>query len=86
MDDSRRAYDKLIKGIQDFVMNVVSKSADKTYIGIIKNVNSDGTYKVSLNRVEYDNVPTAIGNPCHVNETVYVTIPQGNVSNIFILK
>ena len=49
MDDSRRAYDKLIKGIQDFVMNVVNKSADKTYIGIIKNVNSDGTYNVSLN-------------------------------------
>ena len=86
MNNNERAYNKLLKGVQDFVLAVVNKSADRTYTGIIKKNNGDGTYRVSVNRVEYDNVPTAIGNNCNVNETVYVMIPQGNISNIFILK
>ena len=86
MDDSKTAYRKLIKGIEDFVRLIVDKSAHKTYTAIIKNVNSDGTYNISLNGVKYYNVPTCMGGTCRVNETVRVTVPQGNISNIFILR
>lgn len=86
MDDSKNAYNKLKKGIEDFVRLVVDKSADKTYTAIIKQVNADGTYDIMLNGVKYNSVPTCIGNSCTVNETVYVTIPQGNTNNIFIIK
>ena len=86
MDDSKNAYNKLKKGIEDFVRIIVDKSADKTYTAIIKKVNSDGTYDIMLNGVKYTNIPTCIGNACIVNETVHVTIPQGNINNMFIIK
>ena len=84
--DSKQAYNKLLKGIETFVNLVVDKTADKTYTAIITGTNSDGTYTIKLNGIEYQNVPTAIGGSCTVNETVRVTVPQGNINNIFIIK
>ena len=86
MDNTKNAYNKLMKGIEDFVRLTVGKTADKTYTAIIKKINTDGTYDIMLNGVTYVNVPTCIGNPCSVNETVRVTVPQGNINNMFIIK
>ena len=86
MDKEARAYQSLIKGIQQFVRDTVDKYSDKTYTGLITAYDSDeDEYTVNLNGVEYEHVST-IGGSCNIYETVHVLVPQGNFSNMFILK
>jgi transcriptional regulator with XRE-family HTH domain len=42
-------------------------------------------YTVEINGVEYSHVSTT-GGRCNIYETVHVLVPQGNFSNMFILK
>lgn len=84
MNEQQKAYQKLIQGVQNYVKDMVDKYSDKTYTGIIKAINTDG-YTVMINGVQYPNIDT-IGGSCTLNETVKVLVPQGNFSNMFILK
>lgn len=87
MDNQKKAYENLLKGIQNYVKDVINKYTDRTYTGLIVGVSnsSDNTYIVNINGVQYTNVPT-IGGTCTTNATVRVLVPQGNFSNMFILK
>lgn len=79
------AYEQLLLGIQGYVdRSLENHNGDVTVVGIIKGTTDNG-YKVSINNVEYDDVPT-IGGECNYNETVYVLAPQGNYNNMVILK
>lgn len=85
MTEDREAYNKLKKGIENFVRTIIDRTADKTYTSIIKKVNDDGTYNIELNGMIYESVPKNSKDVCILNETVRVVVPQGNISNIFIL-
>lgn len=86
MDTAERAYKNLLKGIQQYVRDTVGKYSDRTFVGRILDYDSDeDEYTVELNGVEYAHVST-IGGNCSINETVHILIPQGNYSNMIILK
>ena len=86
MDKQERAYKNLLRGIQQFVKEAVNKYADKTYVGLVKAYDSiDDEYTVELNGIEYSHVST-IGGSCSINETVHILIPQGNFTNMVIMK
>ena len=42
-------------------------------------------YTVEINGVEYSHVSTT-GGSCNIYETVHVLVPQGNFTNMFIIK
>lgn len=86
MDNNKKAYEALIKGIQNYIKETIDKYADKTYTVVVTGTNGyDSTYNINLNGVIYTNVPT-IGGICNINETVRLLIPQGNYSKMVILK
>lgn len=86
MDKQNRAYTALLRGIQQFVRDTVDKYSDKTYTGLIRAYDSvEDEYTVEINGVEYSHVSTT-GGRCNIYETVHVLVPQGNFSNMFILK
>jgi hypothetical protein len=75
----------LTKGITRFNDKQMSDAPyDKTVTARVLSVEIEG-YNILLNDVEYTNVPT-LGGTCSINETVQVTIPQNNYSNMFIIK
>lgn len=82
----KNAYDQLLQGIQSFVKKCVNESnRDITTTARIISIQSDGSYNIDLNGVEYKNIDT-IGGECTLNEMVRVVIPQGQYNNMFILK
>lgn len=82
----KNAYDQLLQGVQSFVKKCVNESnRDITTTARITSVQSDGSYNIDLNGVEYKNIDT-IGGECTLNEMVRVVIPQGQYNNMFILK
>lgn len=82
----KNAYDQLLQGIQSFVKKCVNESnRDITTTARIVSIQSDGSYNIDLNGVEYKNIDT-IGGECTLNEMVRVVIPQGQYNNMFILK
>ena len=82
----KNAYDQLLQGVQSFVKKCVTESnRDITTTARIVSVQSDGSYNIDLNGVEYKNIDT-IGGECALNEMVKVMIPQGQYNNMFILK
>ena len=82
----KNAYDQLLQGVQSFVKKCVNESnRDITTTARIVSVQSDGSYNIDLNGVEYKNIST-IGGTCKNNEMVKVMIPQGQYNNMFILK
>ena len=82
----KNAYDQLLQGVQSFVKKCVNESnRDITTTARIVSVQSDGSYNIDLNGVEYKNIDT-IGGECALNEMVKVMIPQGQYNNMFILK
>ena len=82
----KNAYDQLLQGVQSFVKKCVNESnRDITTTARIVSIQSDGSYNIDLNGVEYKNIDT-IGGECTLNETVRVVIPQGQYNNMFILK
>ena len=82
----KNAYDQLLQGVQSFVKKCVNESnRDITTTARIVSIQSDGSYNIDLNGVEYKNIDT-IGGECALNEMVKVMIPQGQYNNMFILK
>ena len=82
----KNAYDQLLQGVQSFVKKCVNESnRDITTTARIISIQSDGSYNIDLNGVEYKNIDT-IGGECTLNEMVRVVIPQGQYNNMFILK
>ena len=82
----KNAYDQLLQGVQSFVKKCVNESnRDITTTARIVSIQSDGSYNIDLNCVEYKNIDT-IGGECTLNEMVRVVIPQGQYNNMFILK
>lgn len=82
----KNAYDQLLQGVQSFVKKCVNESnRDITTTARITSIQSDGSYNIDLNGVEYKNIDT-IGGECTLNEMVRVVIPQGQYNNMFILK
>lgn len=82
----KNAYDQLLQGVQSFVKKCVNESnRDITTTARIVSIQSDGSYNIDLNGVEYKNIDT-IGGECTLNEMVRVIIPQGQYNNMFILK
>ena len=82
----KNAYDQLLQGVQSFVKKCVNESnRDITTTARIVSIQSDGSYNIDLNGVEYKNIDT-IGGECTLNEMVRVVIPQGQYNNMFILK
>lgn len=65
--------------------NIKNASFDKTYNGKISSVNTNGTYNVTINGVEYTNIKT-MGGTCSLNELVKIRIPQNNYNNMYIDK
>lgn len=86
MDKAQKAYDELKKGIQNYIKILLDNvPMDKTFTALIKSKNDDNTYNILLNNTEYNDIPTLCGT-CDINETVKVTVPQNNYTNMFILK
>lgn len=86
MDKNERAKEQLQKAIISFVSKAIKNAPfDRTQTGYIKTVNTDNSYNVVLNGIEYQKIRT-IGGKCVVNETIRVLIPQNNPNNMFILK
>ena len=82
----KNAYDQLLQGVQSFVKKCVNESnRDITTTARIVSIQSDGSYNIDLNGVEYKNIDT-IGGEWTLNEMVRVVIPQGQYNNMFILK
>lgn len=86
MDKAEYAYRQLLKGVQDYVAKSLENiNRDITSSATIQDVNGDGTYNILLANVLYKRIKT-IGGQCKKNESVKVLIPQGQYSNMFILK
>lgn len=70
-------------------MFVVTQSGsgtyDKTYSATVYDVNSDGTYDITINNIKYKKIKT-IGGTCTLNEVVWVLAIQNNLQNLIILK
>ena len=85
MANESLALDAILRSIKILVMNGVDKAAyDKTYNGIITQINSDGTYDVKVNTKIYT-LKLYITRTLTVNQVVKVVFPQNNPSNAFIL-
>lgn len=79
--------ERLLEGIDLIVRKYVDNANyDKCFIGIVKEINDDGTYNVEVNRnTIYTNIKTN-GGTCKVNDIVRLISPQNNFNNVFILK
>lgn len=85
MANESLALDAILRSIKILVMNGVDKAAyDKTYNGIITQINSDGTYDVKVNTKTYT-LKLYITRTLAVNQIVKVVFPQNNSNNAFIL-
>lgn len=86
MNKYENAVDQLKEGIKTYINKKTDEiPCDRTFTALVTKVNSNGTYAVLLNGVEYNHIKT-IGGTCYVNETVKVLVPQNNYNNMFILK
>ena len=86
MDEQKRAYQALLRGFKQYKRDTVDRFTDKTYIGIVRGFDPiEEEYTVELNGVLYPHVST-IGGNCYINETVHILIPQGNFTNMIIMK
>lgn len=87
-EKDKQAYEQLLLGIQGYVDKCLENSfVDRTTTAIVKYADDEDftLYTITLDGKTYHNVPT-IGGICGNNEMVRVLIPQGNYSNMFILK
>lgn len=57
---------------------------DITKTGLIKSLNSDGTYNVVIDNKEYSRVPSYSVANFKINDIVKVTYPQNQASNMYI--
>jgi len=85
MDNTEIALSAIIRSMKIIAEDIVKKSKkDVTYDGLIKTINSDGTYIVFVNGRNYT-LPLYINRTLVVNQSVKVMFPQNNASNAFII-
>lgn len=81
-----KAIEVLSNAMQSMVDKKVDGIArDRTRIGIIKNINSNGTYNVLIDGREYDNIQAYGDGDIVLNEIVKIIYPDNNPTNMFIL-
>ena len=78
------AYEQLLQGIKSYVDKCLAENKEITTTARIVGIDED-EYTIELNGVQYSGIST-IGGTCSLNEMVKVMIPQGQYSNMFILK
>lgn len=72
-------------GVQQVAQDAVDKAPyDRTFRGIIKQINNDGTCNLEINNRQYDNVKCPVG--LQVNEVVDVLFPQNNASKMKVVN
>lgn len=81
--------DKAMRAILDGVDYLITKEIkdapfDKVYTGVIKTVNDDNTYDLTIGGNLYKGVPSMFKASFVENDTVKVVSPQNQMSNIFI--
>ena len=81
--------DKAMRAILDGVDYLITKEIkdapfDKVYTGVIKTVNSDNTYDLTIGGNLYKGVPSMFKALFAENDTVKVVSPQNQMGNIFI--
>ena len=81
--------DKAMRAILDGVDYLIAKEIkdapfDKVYTGVIKTVNGDNTYDLTIGGNLYKGVPSMFKASFVENDTVKVVSPQNQMGNIFI--
>ena len=81
--------DKAMRAILDGVDYLITKEIkdapfDKVYTGVIKTVNGDNTYDLTIGGNLYKGVPSMFKASFVENDTVKVVSPQNQMGNIFI--
>ena len=85
MNEITGALDSILRSIKILVSTGIEKAPyDKTYNGLITQINSDGTYNVKVNGKIYV-LKLYISRTLVVNQIVKVVFPQNNISNAYIL-
>ena len=83
-EETNQMIESLAKEIAKALAHA-SSDYDKTFISVVKQKNSDGTYNVLDN---YGNIRTCVLALPNVTlsegQRVYVTIPCGNIKNMYI--
>jgi hypothetical protein len=75
---------EILKTIEYIVDSKLRRASfDKTYNGIIKVINGDGTYNVMIDNKTYTNIKSTVP-IIQVNDIVKVTAPQNQFSQIYI--
>lgn len=76
-----------IRGIKILIDSAITKAPyDVTYSGVIKEVEGNNLYTVSINGKDYIHTKALSTNALNVNDIVYVTFPQNNPNLRFILN
>lgn len=85
MDKVQNAFNELKKGIIGYVKMMVDEASyDKIVTGVINSVNGNKC-TVTINQIEYTNIPKLSNVTVTTNDVVKIMIPQNNYSNMFIL-
>lgn len=81
------AIENFTKGIKILIDKAVKDASyDVTYQGIIKEVEGNNLYTVTIYNKEYPNTKALGNSSLSVNDIVYVTFPQNNPNLRFILN
>ena len=84
MNDEKRAYEELKKGISNAITSSIDKAKfTKIEIGYVDSVGTKCGYKVKINNTYYDNIPYL--NTISTGDIVVIVFPNNNTSNMFIL-
>lgn len=76
----------LIENIKEMISTLIDKASyDRTFNAIVTNINSNGTYSVKINNIEYKNIRALSHLSVEINDSVKVTVPQNNYNYMFIL-
>ena len=85
MNKSEKALNELKKGIQTYVSKMLENAPfDKTLVGLVKGVNSNGLYTVIINQQEYSNLTCLFNGLIQTNDFVKIRVPQNNYNNMYI--
>lgn len=75
----------IIQSMKILINDAIKKMKFNRYIdGVIKGINDDDTYNVSINNVEYKNIPSKNNFVYSVNDVVQILIKNGDFSRKFI--
>lgn len=84
-NDVTQAMNAILRSMNIIATNIAKNAdGDKTYNGVITQINANGTYDVKVNTKVYT-LKLYITRTLTVNQIVKVVFPQNNPSNAFIL-